>query len=116
METKKPIQLKTIIKTSNKIDMAKLIVSFVSLTKNISLSNSETLILSHFVSEGYNDYTKEEILKNKLLKNKPSLSNMISKLRKYGLIKNKGFGEALCDELEFELGDVCMFKILLDNR
>ena len=111
-----PIQLKTTIKTNNKIDMAKIIVSLVSLTKNISLSSSETLILAHFVGEGYNDYTKEAIVKNKLLKNQASLSNMISKLRKYGLIKNKGFGECLCEELNFNLGDVCLFKILLDNR
>ena len=112
----KPIQLKTVLKTNNKIDMAKLIVALVSLTKNISLSNSETLILAHFVGEGYNEYTKQQILSNKLLKNASSLSNMISKLRKYGLIKSKGFGETLCDELNFELGDVCLFKILLDNR
>lgn len=116
MDNNKPIQLKTIIKTSNKIDMAKIIVSLVSLTKNIALSKSEVLILAHFVGEGYNQFTKEQIITNKILKNQASLANMISKFRKYGLIKNKGFSESLCDELNFELGEIALFKILLDNR
>jgi hypothetical protein len=111
-----PIQLKTVLKTNNKIDMARILVCIVALTKNITLSKSEILVLSHFLGQGYNQYTKEQLIENKILKNKAALDNTVSKLRKVGMIKNKGFGECLCDDLNFPLSDVALFKILLDNR
>jgi len=112
----KPITLKTVIKTLHRADMCRMVVQLVALTKGLKLSKSEIIILAHFLSEGYNQFTKEQIVQNKILKNQSTLANMISKFRKYGLIKSRGFDEVLCDELNFQLGDIALFKILLDNR
>lgn len=110
------IQVKTILKTNSRIEQAKLIVSIVTLLKGIKLSNTEILVLSHFLMEGYNQVTKEIIVNNGILKNMLVLGNLISRLRKSGLIVHNNFREELCIELNMKLDDVVLLKILLDNR
>ena len=110
------IQVVTKLKTNSRIEQAKLIVNIVTLLKGIKLSNTEVLVLAHFLMEGYNQVTKEHIVTNGILKNLMVLGNLISRLRKSGLIVHNNFKEELCTELNMKLDDIVLLKILLDNR
>jgi len=116
MEESKPLQLKTVIKTTNRIEMAKFLVQIVCIMKGIKLSRTEVIVLTHFVTEGLNQVSKETLVSNKILGSMGVVSNIVSRLRKYGLIVQNGFKEELCKELNFALSDVLLIKILLDNK
>lgn len=116
MEELKPIQLKSVIKTSNRVEMAKLVVNIVATMKGLSLSKTEIIVLTHFITEGFNQVTREALVTNKIMGTLGGVSNIVSRLRKYGLIVQNGYKEELCKELNFQLGDLLLLKILLDNR
>lgn len=102
---------------SNNIDKHKFYVQIVTLIKGLQLSNTEILVLSTFLVNGYNKFTKEQLIDNKLIKNNAIMANMISKFRKTGLIVKNGHSEQLCEELNVTLGkDLNLLQILIKNK
>lgn len=102
---------------SNNLDKNKFYVQLVTLIKGLQLSNTDLLVLSHFVTNGYNKFSKEQIIENQLIKNNSIMANTISKFRKMGLIVKNGHSEQLCGELNVTLGkDINLVQILIKNK
>ncbi len=105
------------VKTENSVDQIKKAVKIICLLNNISVSDTEAVILTHFILEGFNKVSREEILKQKLVKNYNNLANIVSSLRKRGLIVKNGFKEDLFSEFTIfrNSGDKVAVMVLLDN-
>ena len=84
--------------------------------RGIDLSKTEVIVLTHFITEGFNQVTREALVTNKIMGTLGGVSNIVSRLRKFGLIVQNGYKEELCKELNHPIGDLVLLKILLDNR
>jgi len=105
------------IKVANRIDQIKRAVKVVSILNNIKISDTESVILTQFILEGFNKISREAIVTQKLVKNKQILDNCVSSLRSRGLIVKNGFKEELCEDL-YKLrnaNEKLALVILLDN-
>lgn len=108
--------VKTKLKTSNKLEQLQKYIRLVAVTKNILLSNTEVILISHFMLEGYNDVSKQVILQQKVITSYNNLHNILNKLRGKGVLIRDINGEQLCKEFCIKLEDVVLFSILIDNR
>lgn len=109
--------LKKKIKTKSHIDQVKKAVKIMCLLNNTTISDTESVILTHFVLEGFNKVSRDEILEQKLVKNYNNLANIISSLRKRGLIVKEGFREDLSSDLSClrNCTDKLVLMLMLDN-
>lgn len=105
------------IKTTSQLDQVKKAVKIVCLLNNVSISDTESAVLTHFILEGFNKASRDEVLKQKLVKNYNNLANILTYLRKRGLIVKEGFKEDLCKDLSIlrNMGDKLNMLIMLDN-
>lgn len=102
---------KKIVKTQNKIDQIKKSVKIISILNGLKISDTEAMIITHFILEGFNKVSREEIIKQKLVKSYHDLANRISSLRAKGyFVKNK-FKEELAPDFQ-SLKD-CQDKLVL---
>jgi len=108
--------VKTKIKVSNKLEQLQKYIKIVAVSKDILLSNTEVILISHFMLEGYNDVSKQSILEQKVITSYNNLHNILNKLRGKGILQRSVTGEHLCKEFSIKLEDAIMFSILIDNR
>lgn len=108
--------VKFTIKTSSKIDMIKKVVSIYCLLSQIKLSETEILTLCYFIVYGYSNNTKELIITSKIVGGRDSLDNIISKLRKMGLIQGRGENAKLNPQIAYNVTPVMGLFIKLDNQ
>ena len=94
------------IKVSNSVELTKLIVRYILLSKNFYLSETEIHALTHFIVKGFSSKTREELISFKLLKSRNVESNLISKFRKYGIIVKHNFGERLHSDFSFNVDGI----------
>ena len=102
-------------KAANVFEMTQTIIRLISVTKSLTLSNTEIFALTYFVIHGYNKVTKEELITNKLFKTKNSVSNTISKFRKYGVIVKTNYGEEISKDYSIGVNDKIVFEYVLSN-
>lgn len=102
---------KKVVKTQNKLDQIKKSVKIISILNGLKVNDIEAIILTHFILEGFNKVSREEILKQKLVKSYNDLANRISGLRAKGLIVKNGFKEELSQDLMKLRG--CQDKLIL---
>tara|TARA_R110000868_G_scaffold1729_4_gene13900 strand:+ start:4630 stop:4980 length:351 start_codon:yes stop_codon:yes gene_type:complete len=102
-------------KMKNKPAMARVLVDFICILKNIRMSETEAMVLSHFMVEGYSQITKEQIISGKLLKNKSSLANTLTVFRKNGILVKESFREVLAPDFRYPISDKIKIDITLDN-
>lgn len=91
---------KKAIKTYNKIDQIKRSVKIISILNNIKIGDTEAVVLTHFILEGFNKITREAIINQKIVKNTANLANIISSLRNKGIIIKEGFKEDLSKDFK----------------
>lgn len=107
-----------VIKLDNEIDEAKFIIDILCMIKNISLSKGEKLALAYFMVEGYTDAVKDRLIVTRLTKNKQSLANILTTLRKHGIIiKERAFpfNESLAPAFKFKIPEILNIHITLDR-
>ena len=118
MENKTAVMSIPVQKLENKVDMAKFVIEILCLIKGISLSKNEKIALSYFMTEGYSTVIKEQLINTKLTKNKNSLANILTSLRKHGIIvkeKSFPFRESLAPAFKFELPEILKIIVTLDR-
>lgn len=105
------------IRTQNKVDQIKRAVKVISILNNIKISDTESIIITHFILEGFNKVSREEILKQKLVKNYNNLCNIISSLRDKGIIIKVSFKEELCQDYKALVNsqEKLALMLVLDN-
>jgi hypothetical protein len=105
------------LKTKNKIDQIRKAVKIIAVINDVRVSDTEAIILTHFILEGYNKVSREEIIKQKLVKNVNILANTLSSLRSRGLLVKNSFKEELCADLNSlkSSQDKLVLMTLLDN-
>jgi|LakMenE01Jun11ns_1017448.scaffolds.fasta_scaffold9957797_10 hypothetical protein len=90
--------------SSSYIDSVRFYIELICLIKNIRITSNDNLIISTFMIEGYNEFTKTKIIEElKLCKNKQVLTNCISKYRTLGILVKDSHSETLCKELNMSL-------------
>jgi len=99
------------INTKNSFDLTKLVVKIISVTKNLTLSETELHALSYFVIHGYSKITREELITTKILKNKNSVANLVHAFRKYGIVVKNNFGEEISSDFNLPLQDIDAVKL-----
>lgn len=103
-------------KIENRADSAIIVIKLLCILKGIKLSNVETYTLAHFMCEGYNQITKEQLVEGKLLKDIQALANVLSSLRKNGILtKNLNRKEVLTPDFNFPITEKIKIDIMLDN-
>lgn len=104
------------IKTTSKIELAKKIISIYCLLSGIKLSETEIATICYFIVYGYSNETKDLIINSKIISGRDSLDNIVSKLRKLGLIIGKGNKTSLNPQIAYNLTPVMGLFIKLDNQ
>lgn len=102
---------KKIVKTQNKIDQIKRSVKVICILNNLKISDTEAMIITHFILEGFNKVSREEIINQKLVKSYNDLANRISSLRGKGIFVKNKFKEELAPDF-LALKD-CQDKLVL---
>ncbi len=74
-------------RTKTKLEHTKLIVAIYCLLSGIKISDTESTIYSYFIIYKINDSTKKLIFDSELIHNNNSYKNILSKLKKLGLIQ-----------------------------
>lgn len=98
-------------------DNIRLYISLVCIVKGIEITRNDNLIIAHFMKDGFNEVTKDNIINMQLVKNKQVLTNAICKYRKIGLIVRDNHSETLCSDLNISLAkDVNLVEIVLTNK
>lgn len=103
-------------KTTGKVDQAKVLISIFCQLYDIKLSKSELTVLAYFMVYKISQVTEDLILKAKIMANKDSLHNAMSKLRKFGLIRKINKEDVLNDSLNVNLEPVMGIIIKIDNQ
>lgn len=101
------------VNCGNSFEMVKLVVKIISITKGLSLSETELHALSYFVINGYSKVSREALVTTKLLKNKQTEANLMNAFRKYGVLVKKSYGESLHDDFNISFNDIDVAKIEL---
>ena len=99
------------INTKNSFDLARLVVKLISVTKSLTLSETELHALTYLVTHGYSKITREELINLKILKNKQSVANLVHTFRKYGIIIKNNFGEEIHGDFNLPLNDIDAVKL-----
>ena len=86
--------VKTKIKVSNKLEQLQKYIKIVAVSKDILLSNTEVILISHFMLEGYNDVSKQSILEQKVITSYNNLHNILNKLRGKAIVTGKQNGNS----------------------
>ena len=102
-------------KISNRVEMVKTMIDFICILKKARLSETEKLVLSYFMTEGYNMMVKEHIIEMGVLKNKQSLGNILTIFRKNGILIKEKFTEILAPDFRFPITPKININITLDN-
>ena len=102
-------------KVSNKPDMARLLIGVICLLKKIRLSDTQEMVLAHFMTEGYNTVSKEQVVEAKLLKTQASLNNTLMAFRNHGILVRENFKEVLSPDFRFPIAEKININITLDN-
>jgi hypothetical protein len=102
---------KKVVKTQSKIDQVRKSVKIIAILNNLKISDTEAIIITHFILEGFNKVSREDIIKQKLLKSPNDLSNRISVLRSKGVFVKNKFKEELSQDF-LKLKD-CNDKLVL---
>lgn len=103
-------------KTSGKVEQAKVLISIYCQLFNIKLSKSDLTVLAYFMVYKLTSETEKLILKAKILANEGSLRNVMSKLRKFKLIKKVNKEDVLNESLNLDLEPVMGIIIKIDNH
>lgn len=114
MEAKK-IRIK---KNNNDLfETTRMYVNIICLTRGIKITPNESLILTHFISEGFTQHSKDKLVETKLIANKQCLSNIINKFRSLGLVVKEGHSESLHRDLDVTLArDLNVIELILTNK
>ena len=99
------------IAAKNTFDMVKLVVKIITVSKDLSLSETELHALTYFVINGYSKISRENLIITKLLKTKNAVANLVHSFRKYGIIVKNSFGEELNGDFNLPLSDVDVIKL-----
>jgi hypothetical protein len=99
------------VTVKNNFDMAKFVMKIIATSKNLYLSETELHALTYFVLNGYNAVTKEELISNKLLKNKGALNNLTYGFRKYGIIIKGTMGDVINQDFNIPINDLDVIKM-----
>jgi hypothetical protein len=109
--------IKTEKKTFGKIEQAKVVLSIFCLLSDIKLSDTELTVLGYFLVYRDSPDTRDLIIKSQILKTQDSLSNSISKLKKFGLLKKDTITKtySVNEKVNFQSEPVVAFLIKIDN-
>lgn len=107
---------KVVLKTNNKLEQLQIYIRFMAVVNSIILSDMEVIFLSHFMLEGYNRVSKEELLKQKVVSSYQMLHNKLSLLRSKGILKKDMKGEKLTAPFDKKLEDITLLMVKLDNK
>ena len=102
-------------KAINSFDMIKRVVKLISVSKGLILSETEIFALTHFVVNGFNKVTKDELVDNKLFKSPNSVSNLVHKFKKYGILEKDIYGTCIAKDFKIDAsvdGIIFEFKIV----
>jgi hypothetical protein len=99
------------IKTNSSFDMIKLAIRIISITKGLSLSETELHALAHFAINGFTKVSREELINSKLLKNYNAEANLVSRFRKYGIIVKSHLREDLSSDYKIYNPDLEAIKL-----
>lgn len=104
-------------KTNGKIEQAKAILSVFCLLSEIKLSETELTVLAYFLVYKDSRSTRDLIIKSEILKTEDSLSNTISKLKKFGLLKKDSISKdySINSKINFQPDSVVGLLIKIDN-
>lgn len=103
------------LKVDTKIELASILIDILCRLKSLKLSRTEVFVLAHFMCEGYNQVTKDQIITGGLLKNTQSLANTLSSFRRQGIILKQGYNEILASDFRIPITDKVKIDIMLDN-
>jgi len=114
--------IKLKLKTKSRIDMAIIAINIYNHICGIKLNSTQTTVLAYFMVYGFSKKTKDLILRSKILNNPISIDNILSKLRKLGLVIKSEVGERtnrgidiMCEGLRVDIKDSLGFIIKLEN-
>lgn len=108
--------VKVALKNNNKLEQLRVYIKLMAVINNIVLSDMEVIFLSHFMLEGYNKVSKEELLKQKVVSSYNMLHNKLSLLRSKGILKKDMKGEKLAAPFDKKIDDVALLMVKLDNK
>lgn len=100
-------------KVANTFDMIKATLKFITLGKDLELSDTELYTLTYFVINGFNTITREDLITTKIIKTKNGVSNMVSKFRRMGILKKEHHKEIISPEYNLPFKDIEGIKIEL---
>lgn len=83
---------------------------------DIKLSETEMIVICYFIVYGYSNETKDLIITSKIVGGRDSLDNIVSKLRKFGLIQGRGDKAKLNPQIAYKVTPVIGLFIKLDNQ
>ena len=103
------------VKVSSRQAIAEILIRYICILKEIKLSKTELYVLGFFLCEGYSQISKEKLLDTKVMKDRFALSNILSRFRKQGILKNEGFKEFIAVDFNYTITDKLIFSVMLDN-
>lgn len=100
---------------NNTMEMTKLLVKYILLSKEYKLSETDIHVLTVFITDGYSQFTKEKLIETRFLKNKHTLGNLLTKFRNNGILVTTTLGEELSKDFNVPMNgvDVVKFEILI---
>lgn len=107
------LKIKTPKKSENIIDKIKTYLSIYSIIKGVRINETETIILAAFITEGISRQTKDNLLKNKIVKNENVLSNNLSKMRGKGLLVKDDYREAVNKDFRIDYSQPLIWEVIL---
>lgn len=107
------IRIKTPKKSEHMIDKIKTYLSIYSIIKGVRINETEIIILAAFITEGISRETKNNLLKNKVVKNENVLSNNLSKMRGKGLLCKEGYKEVVNADFRVDYSKPILWEVIL---
>lgn len=98
------------IDSNSTFDMVALVTRFVTISKGNNISETDIIAISHFIIHGLSKNTRDQLVTNKLYKNKQGVDNMMSRLRKYGIVVKTNYGDRLAEDFAFYFPDIEVIK------
>ncbi len=101
--------------TESLSDQARIVVRVYCALSDINLSKTEELIMAYLITYGINDKTKRDFIIGPLVKNASSLSTMLNKFKRLGLLTKDDAGYHFTPKLDITPQQFIGFKIMLQN-